>query len=92
MGASALDFKFEGTAALELPTACGVLQPLADALVALAHRTLRGGENLAVIQLLPNHFQDGGDAVKNHKHRCRQICLSLGADRELSVEGRISVM
>merc|ERR1712151_904987 len=70
----------------------GALQRLASALVAIAARSMRKGETRAVIQLLFNRFKDGGDEVKPHKHRCRQVCLSLGADRELNVDGRTQVM
>merc|ERR1712217_777967 len=91
-GRSVLDFKFQGTSTIELPSSCQVLKPLAVALVALAEQSLLEGEQLAVIQLLFNRFKDGGDEVKPHKHRCRQVCLSLGADRELNVEGHVEVM
>ena len=91
-GRSTFDLKFNGTQSLDLPESCQVLKPLATALVALAQRTMRDGEELAVIQLLLNRFKDGGDEVKPHRHRCRQVCLSLGADRELSVEGQVQLM
>lgn len=93
-GRSVLDFKVEGKPTLELPDGYANLCRLATVLTALAERSLHEGECLAIIQLLLNRFQDGGDDVKPHWHRCRQICLSIGADRGLSVgkEGEIQVM
>ncbi|CAK9069860.1 unnamed protein product [Durusdinium trenchii] len=37
-------------------------------------------------------YEDGEDACPNHVHDCRQLTLSLGAQREVAVEGRRMLM
>jgi len=37
-------------------------------------------------------YEDGEDACPNHVHDCRQLTLSLGADREVTVEGQRVMM
>lgn len=87
-GRSILDFKIPGTASFELPPPYEVLDPLVSTMIAIAYNSLRHDEQLALLQLIVNFFTDGGNEVKPHRHRCRQICVSLGASRELNVEGR----
>eukprot|EP00747_Dinoflagellata_sp_TGD_P181480 gnl/TRDRNA2_/TRDRNA2_35340_c0_seq1.p1 gnl/TRDRNA2_/TRDRNA2_35340_c0~~gnl/TRDRNA2_/TRDRNA2_35340_c0_seq1.p1 ORF type:complete len:782 (-),score=123.76 gnl/TRDRNA2_/TRDRNA2_35340_c0_seq1:139-2484(-) len=91
-GRSIMDFKVKGEKALCLSPPFDTLNPMVSAMVALADRTMRPGEELAVIQLIVNLFKDGGDEVKPHMHRCRQICCALGATRDLVVEGRTHSM
>lgn len=87
-GRSILDFKVPGTTRLELPRPYDTLDPLVSTMVALAENSLRDDEQLAILQLIVNYFKDGSNEVKPHRHRCRQICVSLGASRELNVDGR----
>ena len=37
-------------------------------------------------------YEDGEDACPNHVHDCRQLTLSLGADREVTIEGQRVMM
>lgn len=91
-GRSILDFRTEGTTSFNFPGPFKFLKPLVDVLAALAERSLFTGEKLALIQLIINRYKDGRDEVKPHKHRCRQVCLALGAERELVVDGAVEIM
>lgn len=87
-GRSILDFKVQGEETVHLRPPHTVLDPLVATMVALARCSLRADEELAIIQLIVNYFPDGSDNIKSHRHRCRQVCASLGATRELEVDGR----
>jgi len=91
-GRSIVDFKLDGTRKFELLPPYDIINPILRAMIALAESTLRPGEELALVQVLINLFKDGGNMVKPHMHRCRQICLSLGAPRDLEVEGDVITM
>ncbi|CAE8622872.1 unnamed protein product [Polarella glacialis] len=92
-GRSILDFKLQGAEAMELlKPPFDALNPLLGVMVSMAAQSLRTGERLAVLQLIVNAFPDAGCEVKPHRHRCRQICVSVGSTRELEVEGQTLVM
>lgn len=91
-GRSILDFKLEGTQSFELKDTYVAMNPLIQAMVALAERSLGIGEELALLQLIFNYYRDGWNEVKPHMHRCRQICASLGAPRLVEVEGKTATM
>eukprot|EP00928_Gymnodinium_smaydae_P033842 TRINITY_DN24130_c0_g1_i1.p1 TRINITY_DN24130_c0_g1~~TRINITY_DN24130_c0_g1_i1.p1 ORF type:complete len:428 (+),score=114.93 TRINITY_DN24130_c0_g1_i1:122-1405(+) len=91
-GRAILDVKVDGASTLALTPNFAVLQPLVDALVAIARGSLRGGEELALLQLIVNFYKDGGSAVRRHQHRCRQVCASLGAARRVIVEDAAMTM
>eukprot|EP00927_Polykrikos_kofoidii_P050412 TRINITY_DN4432_c0_g1_i1.p1 TRINITY_DN4432_c0_g1~~TRINITY_DN4432_c0_g1_i1.p1 ORF type:complete len:581 (-),score=87.77 TRINITY_DN4432_c0_g1_i1:67-1659(-) len=91
-GRAILDFKIKGESSLRLEPPFDVLNPLVAALVDTAARSLDVDEELALIQLLVNQFKTGGNEVKPHHHRCRQVCLSLGSQRTLEVEGQAMTM
>eukprot|EP00446_Apocalathium_sp_SHHI-4_P077989 CAMPEP_0177572656 /NCGR_PEP_ID=MMETSP0369-20130122/78082_1 /TAXON_ID=447022 ORGANISM="Scrippsiella hangoei-like, Strain SHHI-4" /NCGR_SAMPLE_ID=MMETSP0369 /ASSEMBLY_ACC=CAM_ASM_000364 /LENGTH=160 /DNA_ID=CAMNT_0019060659 /DNA_START=12 /DNA_END=491 /DNA_ORIENTATION=+ len=46
------------------------------------------GQAMALIQLIVNYYKDGESSVRAHRHRCRQVCASIGAPRDVEVEGR----
>eukprot|EP00928_Gymnodinium_smaydae_P079625 TRINITY_DN63503_c0_g1_i1.p1 TRINITY_DN63503_c0_g1~~TRINITY_DN63503_c0_g1_i1.p1 ORF type:complete len:316 (-),score=60.36 TRINITY_DN63503_c0_g1_i1:252-1199(-) len=83
-----LDFKFAGSRGYRLRPPFDVLNPVLEALIEIAEASLRQGETLALVQLLVNYYKFGFNAVKEHRHRCRQVCCSLGAARDVEVEGR----
>merc|ERR1719195_2582493 len=85
-GRSIFSFRASGGQRLSLKPPHDLLNPLLQTMAALAQQSLRPGEELALLQVLVNHFKDGRDEVRPHTHRCRQICLSLGAARECLVE------
>ncbi|CAE8583367.1 unnamed protein product [Polarella glacialis] len=87
-GRSILDFKVNGVKSFRLEPPYDMLNPLLTVMIAMAERSLGQKEELALLQLIVNHFKDGGSEVKPHTHRCRQVCVSLGAGRELDIEGR----
>jgi len=87
-GRSILDFKVDGGKTLALEPPYDMLNPLIEVMVAIAARSFDDDEDMALLQLIVNHFQHGDHEVKPHRHRCRQICASLGATRALEVEGR----
>jgi len=89
---SILDFKVRGASSLSLGPPYDMLNSLVAVIVALAVKSLAEGEELAILQLIVNLFKDGENQVKAHRHRCRQICVSLGASRDLVVEGRTVTM
>uniref|UniRef100_A0A7S4RGG1 Uncharacterized protein n=1 Tax=Alexandrium monilatum TaxID=311494 RepID=A0A7S4RGG1_9DINO len=91
-GRSIFGIKAFGERTLDLGTAHEVLGPVVDAMTALAVCSLQPWEELALIQLLVNRYMDGSDEVRPHRHRCRQICLALGAARTLVVEGQGHLM
>merc|ERR1712032_586783 len=91
-GRSVIDFKLDGTRNFQLQPPYDVVNPILCVMIALAERTLRPGEELALIQVIMNRFKDGGNSVKPHMHRCRQICLSLGAPRDCEVEDRVMTL
>jgi len=90
-GRSILDFKVDGGKSVDLAPPYDALDPLIKTMIALANQSLEG-EELALIQVIINYFKDGGNEVKRHRHRCHQICASLGATRELEVEGDTLLM
>jgi len=83
-----LDVKVDGKRRIELDPPYEVLQPLVNTITELAETTLGDDEQLAIIQLIINFYKNGGDEVAIHTHRCRQICASLGASRDLKVSGQ----
>jgi len=85
---SILDCKIGGEAHVQLEHPFDILNPVVHAMTELAHCTLRQGEKLALLQVIVNYFKDGGDEVRSHYHRCRQICFSLGAPRDIHVRGK----
>jgi len=87
-GRSILDFKVEGGRSLVLSSPLDVLNPLVETMIEIVERTLKEGEDLALLQLIINAYQDGNNSVRPHRHRCRQLCASLGAPRACEVEGR----
>ena len=91
-GRCIFDVKAAGVRRLELREPWAALNPVVEAMTAIARRSLRSSEELAVVQLLVNRYKDGGDEAKPHIHRCRQICLSLGAERELKVGREVHTM
>jgi len=92
-GRAIMDVKLNGTAAMPtLDAPYSVLNPLLAVMVELAWRSLPDGHELALVQLIINHFKSGGNAVKPHTHRCRQVCVSLGASRDVIVEGSVLQM
>lgn len=86
-GRAIMDFKFDGVKKASLRPPFDFLNPALQVMMQLAACSLGEGEDLAAIQLIVNYFKDGGSEVKPHRHRCRQICLAIGASRELEVEG-----
>jgi hypothetical protein len=91
-GRSIMDFKIAGQPGFQFAPRFEALNPLLDVMTTLARQSLHPGEELALIQVVVNYFKDGGNDVKPHTHRCRQICVSLGAPRDLNVEGKIITM
>lgn len=91
-GRCIFDVKAAGVRRFELREPWAALNPVVEAMTAIARRSLRSSEELAVVQLLVNRYKDGGDEVKPHIHCCRQICLSLGAERELKVGREVHTM
>jgi len=92
-GRAIVDVKLRGTATM--PALSGPyesLNSLLKVVVQLAQHSLRNVEELALVQLIVNHYKDGESEVKPHTHRCRQICVSLGAPREVNVEGLVLQM
>eukprot|EP00931_Biecheleriopsis_adriatica_P086602 TRINITY_DN61233_c0_g1_i1.p1 TRINITY_DN61233_c0_g1~~TRINITY_DN61233_c0_g1_i1.p1 ORF type:complete len:739 (+),score=156.26 TRINITY_DN61233_c0_g1_i1:57-2273(+) len=87
-GRGILDFKLAGTGTVELGMPFQDLNPLLAVMAAMAKQSLGRGEELALLQIVINCFRDGDCEVKPHRHRCRQICVSLGATREVEVDGR----
>eukprot|EP00928_Gymnodinium_smaydae_P004562 TRINITY_DN11547_c0_g1_i2.p2 TRINITY_DN11547_c0_g1~~TRINITY_DN11547_c0_g1_i2.p2 ORF type:complete len:332 (-),score=52.30 TRINITY_DN11547_c0_g1_i2:350-1345(-) len=88
-GRAMLDFKIRGAPFFSLTDPYKFLNPLVAVMISLASRSLRNREELALMQLLLNYYPAGSDSVKAHRHPCRQICVSLGAPRELEVEGQL---
>lgn len=86
-GRSILDFKVDGGKTLTLEPPYDLLNPLIKVMVAIAANSL-DGEDMSLLQLIVNYFQNGDNEVKPHRHRCRQVCVSLGATRTLEVEGQ----
>lgn len=86
-GRAMLDFKIRASPFFRLKEPYWFLNPLVGVLVALAHRSLGVGENLALIQLLLNYYPGASDRVRPHRHPCRQVCASLGSSRDVDVDG-----
>ncbi|CAK9105840.1 unnamed protein product [Durusdinium trenchii] len=81
-GRAMLDFKSEEGQSLVLWPPWTALEAAVKVLVGIARRTMPD-EELALIQLIVNYYPDGGSRVRSHRHRCRQVCLSLGAARTI---------
>lgn len=91
-GRNIVDWKVQGECSLTLQPPYDFLNPLVRVAVELARRSLEPHEDLAIIQLIVNSFSGQQNEVKPHTHRCRQVCIALGAERELVVEDRRVVM
>lgn len=92
-GRAIVDVKLSGTSSMpKLNGPYARLNPLLAVMVELARCSLHDGHELALVQLIVNHFKNGGNEVKPHTHRCRQVCVSLGASREVVVEGSVLQM
>mmetsp|Transcript_44675 Transcript_44675/g.83288 ORF Transcript_44675/g.83288 Transcript_44675/m.83288 type:complete len:620 (+) Transcript_44675:164-2023(+) len=87
-----LDFKVAGDQRMQLNPPYEFLQPLVSAMSELAEKLLGADQQLAILQLILNFFEDGNNTVRAHRHRCRQICVSLGASREVLVDGKRLIM
>mmetsp|Transcript_3560 Transcript_3560/g.6920 ORF Transcript_3560/g.6920 Transcript_3560/m.6920 type:complete len:468 (+) Transcript_3560:70-1473(+) len=92
-GRAIVDVKLRGTANMPvLESPYDSLNSLLNVVAQLAQRSLYSGEELALVQLIVNMYKDGESEVKPHAHRCQQICVSLGAPREVNVEGSVLQM
>lgn len=91
-GRHILDFKVVGLPQVDLPRSYSFLAPLVEVLASMASQSMHTGEELAIIQLIVNYYGDGGSEVASHRHKCRQICASLGDRREVTVEEETLVM
>jgi len=92
-GRAIMDVKLNGTAAMPaLDGPYSGLNPLLAVMVELAWCSLPDGHELALVQLIVNHFKNGGNEVRPHTHRCRQVCVSLGVSRDVIVEGSVLQM
>jgi len=88
-GRNTFDFKLQGAATMRLAAPeHEALNPVLAALVALARLSLPDDQELAILQLLLNYYEDSSNSVRPHRHPCRQVCASLGAPRIVEVEGR----
>eukprot|EP00928_Gymnodinium_smaydae_P055737 TRINITY_DN39223_c0_g1_i1.p1 TRINITY_DN39223_c0_g1~~TRINITY_DN39223_c0_g1_i1.p1 ORF type:complete len:1005 (-),score=73.26 TRINITY_DN39223_c0_g1_i1:133-3147(-) len=83
-----LDFKILGLHRFHLAEPFAVMNPLLAAMTQIADASLQAGETLAILQVLVNYYRDGTKAVLPHRHRCRHICCSLGATRDVEVDGQ----
>ena len=89
-GRTVVDFKISGSPSFELEPPYDFLNPLIIAMTAMAWQTMRENEELAVIQILVNYFKNERNKIKRHRHRCRQLCVSLGADRDLFIKRHVN--
>eukprot|EP00434_Breviolum_minutum_P005494 symbB.v1.2.004843.t1/scaffold279.1/size242841/28 len=90
-GRSMLDFKSQEGCSFAFAWPWTALTPVVDVLIGIAQKTMPA-EELALIQIILNYYPDGTSRVRSHRHRCRQVCLSLGAPRKIEVEGRMIKM
>lgn len=91
-GRCMLDFKSQEGRSFSFTSPWTALAPIVDVLVAVAKKTMPPGEELALIQLILNYYPDGTSRVRSHRHRCRQVCISLGASRKIEVDGQLMTM
>lgn len=91
-GRSIWDFKLFGERSFVLPVPFEFLNPLMQVMLVLADLTMQPGEELALIQVLVNYLGGYVRFVNPHRHRCRQLCASLGEACTVEVEGRPLVM
>jgi hypothetical protein len=54
-------------------------------LLQLARITITDGSELIPLQLFLCYYRNGNDVCPMHSHKCRQITLSIGADRIMTV-------
>ncbi len=70
---------------IELSCIMSELTIVVQELLKLAKLTITDNSELVPIQLYLCYYQDGNDVCPMHKHKCRQITLSLGSDRDMTV-------
>ncbi len=57
-------------------------------LLKVANLTITDGSVIIPIQLFLCYYRNGKDICPMHSHKCRQITLSIGADRVMTVENK----
>lgn len=61
---------------------------LVTELVRLAYFTITDGSDIIPLQLYLCYYRNGNDICPMHSHKCRQITLSIGSDRIMTVNSR----
>jgi len=61
---------------------------LVTELLRVAHLTVTDSSTMIPLQLFLCYYRNGKDVCPMHSHKCRQITLSIGSDRVMTVESK----
>ena len=85
-GREVVSHEFAGCAWGPLNDSCSCLQPILDSLQLMLEQ-VHVGDATRPLQLYVNRYRDGGVVCRPHCHGCRQLTLSVGVERTLTVQG-----
>ena len=68
-----------------IPGHYGYLRNIVNKMLSIANDTITDGSKLVPIQLYLCLYTDGEDLCPGHRHSCRQLTVSLGTPRIMSV-------